>query len=404
MILNGNFRRIIRHKAVLGLILNVVLPGGLFSVAIAAETAPVQPAAPAVSVIKLQPVELVDLQLVTGSVVPREEVLISPEIEGLRVTEILADVGDQVKAGQVLIKLSRDSLNAQMDQWAATLKMSDAQIAQARSQIVQAEAALAQSTPALSRATDLLAKNAGTQAVVEQRAAEQRTNQARLANAKDGLSVAIADQANKQAQWNELKVRLARTEIKSPVDGIISRRTARLGSIASALNDALFRVVAKGEMELEAEVPEVNLAKMAVGQVASVEIGADVVLTGKVRLVSTEIDKATRLGTVRIALPSDPHVRIGSFAKGSVEVARKTAIAVPLAALQYDGADAFAQVVTSGHVTVRKVTPGLSANGLVEIRNGLNAGDAIVARAGAFLHDGDAVTQNEVPAASKGAL
>ena len=101
---------------------------GLMGAAFAAEPAIKAPAAPAVTVLKLQPTELVENLLVTGSLIPREEILIHPEIEGLKITEILVEEGDHVEAGQVLARLSRDGLNAQMEQWAATLEMSKARL------------------------------------------------------------------------------------------------------------------------------------------------------------------------------------------------------------------------------------------------------------------------------------
>ena len=363
----------------------------VFAPVIAAEAPGQAPIAPSVTVLVMKPAELVDTQLVTGTLVAREEALVVPEIEGLRITEILVEEGDRVKAGQVLARLSTDTINAQLAQWQAQMNVAAAQIAQAKSQIVQADAALAQSTPALARAQDLLKISSGTQASVEQRSAEQRTNEAKLASAKDGLVLSTADRANRDAQGNEIKVRLARTEIKAPVEGIISRRTARIGAIASAVNEPLFRIIAKGDIELEAEVPEFRLTKLAKGQTASVTFGSDITIGGLVRLVSTEVDKASRLGKVRIALLPDPRPRTGAFARGTIEITRRTVLAVPNAALQYDGADPYAQVVQDGHVVARRVKTGLSAQGLVEITGGLAEGEAVIARAGAFLHDGDAV-------------
>lgn len=357
----------------------------------AAEAPGQAPIAPSVTVLVMKPAELVDTQLVTGTLVAREEALVVPEIEGLRITEILVEEGDRVKAGQVLARLSADTLNAQLAQWQATMNVSTAQIAQARSQIAQADAALAQSGPALARAQDLLKISSGTQATVEQRAAEQRINEAKLAGAKDGLVLSTADRANRDALGNEIKLKLARTEIKAPVDGIISRRTARLGAVASAVSEPLFRLIANGDIELEAEVPEFRLTRLVKGQTASVTFGQDIILGGLVRLVSTEVDKASRLGKVRVALLPDPRPRTGAFARGTIEISRRTVLAVPNSALQYDGADPYAQVVQDGHVVARRVKTGLSAQGMVEITGGLAEGEAVIARAGAFLHDGDAV-------------
>ena len=343
-----------------------------------AERAPI---APTVTVLTLKPVELVETQVLTGTLVPREEVLVVPEIEGLRVTEILVEDGDTVQAGQVLARLSKDTLNAQVDQWQATMNVSTAQIAQARSQIAQVEAALAQTGPALARAQDLLKISSGTQATVEQRTAEHQGNQAKLTSAKDGLTLAIAERANREAVGNELKVKLGRTDIRAPVGGLISRRTARLGAIASGQGDALFRIIANGEVELEAEAPEPNLPKLAKGQPAQVTIAAGLSINGLVRLVSSEVDKSTRMGKIRIGLPVDKRIHIGSFGRGVIEISRRTSIAVPVAALQYDGVQPFAQVVWQDHVVTHKVAPGLQTQGMVEILQGLAEGDVIIARA-----------------------
>src|SRR5207244_4369862 len=107
--------------------------------------------------------------------------------------------------------------------------------------------------------------------------------------------------------------------------------------------------------------------------------------------VLPEVDRATRLGKVRIALPKDAGVRIGSFARGTLELARRTGVAVPLAAVVHANDGPRLQVVTDNKVETRRVRVGLSADGFVEIADGLKAGDAVVARAGSFLRDGDLV-------------
>ena len=98
-------------------------------------------------------------------------------------------------------------------------------------------------------------------------------------------------------------------------------------------------------------------------------------LTGKVRRVYPEVDRATRLGKVRIRLGEDPALRIGAFARGNVEVARRTGVAVPVSSLLY-AADGRASVLVAkdGRVEARPVTTGLSSEGYTEIRSGVAAG------------------------------
>jgi len=359
------------------------------------EVAPV--AAPRVTVSKVVPTEIIEKIDVAGTFAAQEDVFISPQVEGLQISEILVDEGDKVKKGQVLARLNRATLDAQLAQWDATLAVADASIAQAASSVTQAEAALSLSAPALSRAQDLVKMGAGTTAVLEQRQSDQRSNEARLASAKSGLVLAKADKTSKEAQRNELLVRISRADVVAPVNGTVTRRAARLGAIASASADPMFRLAANGIVELEADVPEIKLSKVKPDQPAQVVVGEDVALAGKVRRVLPEVDKTTRLGKVRIALPEDQRIHIGAFARGTIELARRNVLAVPAAAVLYDGGEAVIQTVSDGHVTTKKVTLGLMVDGKVEIASGLTAGETIIERAGAFLRSGDAVSPVEAP-------
>lgn len=347
---------------------------------------------PVVSTARIAPAELVETVRVTGTLVAREDVVVGAEIEGARIVEILVEEGDRVEKGQVLARLARDTLDALLAQSTAQLARADAAIAQARSTIAQAEAALVQSGPALERAQALVKRGAGTDAALDARSAEHAANKARLASARDGLLAAEADKKALEAARRELEVRLARTEVKAPAAGLIARRTARLGAIASmAAPDGLFRIVAGGEVELEAEAPDFRLARIKEGQKAAILDAADRRLDGTVRLVSPEIDRVSRMGRLRISVGADRGLRVGGFARGEIETARRTVLAAPAPAIQSDREGAFVQLVKDGRIEQRRIRTGLSVDGRVEILDGLVDGDSVVARAGAFLRDGDAV-------------
>src|SRR5215208_8354805 len=91
-----------------------------------------------------------------------------------------------------------------------------------------------------------------------------------------------------------------------------------------------------GEIELEGEVTEVQMPRLREAAQAQVTIDGQRFIAGRIRNIFPEVDRATRLGKVRIALPKDESLRIGSFARGTVEVARRTGVAVPLSAIVYD--------------------------------------------------------------------
>ena len=133
-----------------------------------------------------------------------------------------------------------------------------------------------------------------------------------------------------------------------------------------------------------------RVAAVKEGHKARVET-AGTIVEGTVRLVSPEIDKATRLGRVRIYLGDNPALRVGAFARGTVEVAKSRGLAVPASAVLYEPEGALVQVVRNNRVETQRIVPGLAAGALVEVRKGLSEDDVVVARSGTFLRDGDAV-------------
>jgi len=347
--------------------------------------------APAVSVVKAADADFVETVAVSGSLVPRDEILVAPEVEGFRVLELKVDEGDRVKKGDVLAILVQESLDAQLAQNDASLARSEAAISQSESQIVEATARLAQAQADFERAKPLKTSGYLSGTTYDQREAAAKSAEAQLVTARGGLRLAQAEKAQVEAQRRELQWRRTNTEVTAPADGLISRRTARIGGMASAAAEPMFRIVARSEIELDAEVIETELAKVSAGQTARVNVAGVGDVAGTVRLVSPEVDKLTRLGKVRIFLGDDARLRIGTFSRGSIQTAQSRGLAVPSSAVVFDAGGAFVQVVRNGRVERRDVKTGIVARGLVEIREGLADGDVVVARAGTFLRDGDAV-------------
>ena len=349
------------------------------------------PLPPAVTVTRADEREFRDLMFVSGSLVPRDEALVGPQIDGLRITEVLAEDGDTVRKGQVLARLDRTQLDALLAESDAAFARADAAIAQARNQITQFEAADTQASAELARARQMQT-GVLSQSTLDQRLATSRTADAQLAAAKSGLAVAIADKASQQAQRGELEVRIARTDVRAPVDGIVSRRTARLGGLAMNGADPLFRIIAGGHIDLDAEAPDDVLARVRLGMPAKITLqGAEDKVEGAVRLISAEVDKGTRLGRVRIALPDGAPARIGSFASAVVEIARRENVGIPATAITSRNGKNAIEVVVDGVVAIRQIEIGIVDRATVEVTGGLTAGETVVARAAAFLRAGDAV-------------
>jgi HlyD family secretion protein len=367
--------------------------------ALAAEPAPAAAApskAPLVTVVAAARRTITESVIVTGTLAAREEVQVSADVDGLKIEEILADEGDTVAAGAVLARLATESIEISVAQNASQLASSEAAIAQARSQIIEAKASATQAATALERTRTLAAKGVASQDLLDQRVAAADAAAARLAVAEQALAAAEANKAVVEATGREWDLRMRKTEVKAPKGGLVLGRTARVGAIVSAQSGALFRIAEDGLIELDAEVTETVLARIAPGQAVSVlAAGAREPVAGEVRLVSPEVNPTTRLGKVRVALPAGAALRVGSFARGTVETARSDGIVLPVSAVQTGSGQSSVQVVRDGKVETRPVKTGLSGDGFVEIVEGLAEGERVVARSGTFLRDGDAVQPAE---------
>jgi RND family efflux transporter MFP subunit len=164
-----------------------------------------------------------------------------------------------------------------------------------------------------------------------------------------------------------------------------------MGALASSVGEQMFRIIQNGEIELDAEIVETELKNVKVGQKGIVTVPQVGQFEGKVRLVSPEVDKATRLGRVKVFLGSNPQLRIGTYANGLIETAHSRGLGVPTSAVTFDQGSTYVQVVSANTVKKQVIRVGLISGDLAEVKEGLHEGDLVVTRAGTFLRDGDVV-------------
>jgi len=175
--------------------------------------------------------------------------------------------------------------------------------------------------------------------------------------------------------------------LRAPSAGTVIQVSARAGQYASPQLGPLVRISADDQIELEAEVPGVHMLKLSAGAPVRITIENGPELGGRVRLVAPSIDARTQLGKVRIAVVKDPSVKIGMFARATIDAARSCGVSIPQLAVEHQTV----QVVRDNIVEVRRVQTGLMSDTSVEIRDGVKEGDVVVANAGTSLHDGDRV-------------
>ncbi len=349
-------------------------------------------APPAIRVVAAERRELVETLTVSGTIVARDEAAVGTDVAGLIVQALKADEGDFVRKGDILAVLDRRSLDTQLAQSDASRAQAEAAAGQVEAQIGDAEVAVRQGEEALRRARELKSKGVSTQAELDNAVNAADSAKARLVVAQRALAASRAQLAVIDAQKENVLLQIDKTNVRAPADGLVLARNATLGGIVSGGGGALFRIAINGEFELAADVAETSLARLAKDMPVAVYLaGLPQPLKGTIRRVSPEIDRQSRLGSIRVTLEESDKARAGNFGRGVVEVARSTAITVPASALIFEGRDAFLQVVSEGTVHTKPVTLGIRDGEAVAVDTGVSEGEDVVARAGTFVADGDNV-------------
>lgn len=297
-----------------------------------------------------------------GSIVAWQEAIIGAETGGLRTTALYVDVGSQVKRGQLLAELSRDSVQAEVRRFEAALASAKASLAQARANA--------------DRARQVKGSGAVSEQQINEYLATEQTAQA---------NVELAE-----AQLATQKVTLAQTRIVAVDDGLITSRSVLLGQVVTAGTE-LFRMQRQGRLEWQAEVDSRQLAMIKPASKAEIKLPSGKLLQGAVRLIAPTLSTSTSRANVFVSLPAG--ATAGMFASGRIEAGVQTVLAVPESALVLRDGHSYVFEVGGGDKVIRRaVGTGQHRDGLVEIASGLGAQARVVSSGGAFLADGDLVS------------
>ncbi|MDO3666139.1 efflux RND transporter periplasmic adaptor subunit [Acinetobacter higginsii] len=300
-----------------------------------------------------------------GNIAAWQEVVIGSELSGQRLTRVNVNVGDEVRRGQVLAEINSETIRADL--------------AAAKASYAEAQAVLADAITNNKRIQQL--KNTG--AISAQESTQYQTSQA--------TAQARLDAAKAQIESNQL--RLAQTQVVSPDNGVISARTATVGSLAQT-GQELFRLIRDHRLEWRAEVTTSDLYKLKQGMTAHIVSPdpAQPAVTGKVRMIAPVIDPQTRYGLVYVDIPTTQAVRMGMFVKGEFDLGQKLALTVPQTALLLRDGFAYVFIVNDkNRVTQQKVIVGRRLGDRVELLN-LPANVKVVSSGTGFLADGDLVS------------
>jgi HlyD family secretion protein len=367
--------------------------------AIAAEDTAKQPAsatelaAPAIHVVAVQERTLTDRVIVTGSIEAVEEVYVQPQVDGLRIEKLDADVGNTVKAGDTLATLSEDALLLEKSQLQANRAKAEAVGAQLEAQLAEAKANEEEAIRQAVRAEKLVKSAAVSTGQAEQLRAAATAATARVNSANQAIFANKADIKVIDAQIADIDLKLARTAVKTPVNGIISARTARIGAIATGAGNPLFTIIRDNAIELRADVPEGDLLKLKPGQIVHMSVaGTSTRVDGKVRTIDPVIDATTRLGSVKIVIDDPAVARIGMYASAEIVISARKVPSLPLTAVTAEKDGMYARRIVDDRVKMTKVETGVQDGDFVEISKGLAVKDIVVEKAGAYVRDGDRIT------------
>lgn len=330
---------------------------------VAGESGP-RPAAAALTVTTTPVVrqELVRTVPATGSIFPWQEVVIGPEVGGYRVAEVLVDVGSRVRAGQVLVRLSDDLLQADLASKQAALR--------------SAEAALENAAAALRRGESVAKSGSLSQADLDRLRAEHVAAQARVETARAELDT------------SELRLRYA--QVRASDSGTITSRTVSVGDIAQPGAEML-RMLRQDRVEWRAEVPEAQLSRIKTGQAVTITTADGRTLEGKVRMVAPTVQTSTRTGLVYVDITGGD-ARPGMFARGEIAAGSGAGLMVPVASVVMQDGYSYVFVVGPDNVVERRRVEQAGVYGdMLEVASGVQAGEIIAVKGAGFLKDGDTV-------------
>jgi len=298
----------------------------------------------------------------TGTVRARDELVIGSDASGVRLLEVLVDVGSTVQRGQLLARGDDATLQAQLAQQDAQIKSAQAELTQARANVERSERI----------------RDSGVYSI---EALQTRQTNAEAAAAKLELARALR---------RELEVRIAQTRVVAPANGVISKKMATVGAVVQPGNE-LFRLIRDGQIEWLAELPSHSIARVQPGAKARVTLDDGNTVDATVRMIAPTIDAATRNGLVYATLPAGTRLKPGALAKGELLLADAQAFALPeTSVLTRDGYPFVFIVGRDGIARLTRIETGSRQRGMVEVM-GLSGDTRVVTTGAGFVKDGDLV-------------
>jgi RND family efflux transporter MFP subunit len=318
----------------------------------AAEAKPVQ-TTPALTVTITRPIQTSwpETLSASGAVAPWQEAIVGSQIGGYQLDQVRVNVGDHVKKGQILARLNPDLLHAEEAQLLAAYQQAEANA---------------------KRALSLQ----GSGGISDQDVLQSAT---------------LAKTARAQLAFKQLQLRY--TKVIAPDDGVISSRSATLGSV-TATGQELFRMILEGRLEWRGEVTAEQLSRIAAGERVTLALPGGGTASAVVRQTAPSLDSGSRLGLVYADIAGGEPVRAGMYANGSIALSPTRALVIPAqSVIIRDGHAYVLKLSSDGSNKVKRlaVVTGRRQGTDIEIVNGVAQSDEVVVLGAGFLNEGDTV-------------
>lgn len=352
---------------------------------------------------------------VTGSLQGQSDVLLPAQGTGVIAERLVAE-GTTVQAGELLLRQDSALLGRQLAAAQADLRSAEAQLAKVRNgarseerqlsaqEVARAEAQYEKARADADRARGLYAAGVISQSELESWLTAERVAQAALQAAQasrqlvdtgaraEDLALAQAQRDSAAARVGLYQTQVAQCQVTAPIDGWLVEYLIDVGEMAHP-GTPVARLTALGDLELRLSLPDSQILGLQQGLTVPVHLAATPdapPVTGTITYLAPAAHGATRLFELRLRVPNvDQQLKAGQVATASLPLAESpNALVIPGAALLSPGSDPHVYVVAQGVARRRSVTPGLMTEGLVEIREGLQAGERVIVEGQLMVRDG----------------
>ena len=345
---------------------------------------------------------------VNGSLAAQEQSTLSAKVTG-RLERLSVDIGSVLRQGELVAQIEPRDYDLGLQQAAAALAQSRAALGlplegdddrielERVTAVKQAKAVLEESGKNRDRVQRLSVSGIASQSEVDTVESAHTVALARYEAAIEDGRGRMATVAQRRAELELARKRLADASVRAPFDGTVQARPASVGEYVAA-GTPIVQLVKTDPLRLRLEVPERECILVRTGQVVLLLVEGDTnTYRGELARLSPALDDQTRMLRVEADVPREGSLRPGLFARARIIVTeREKALTVPLEALTTFAGLEKVVGVREGKAVEQVIATGRRGPDWVEVLSGLEAGEAVVLSPGS-LRTGQRVRASHGP-------